>query len=504
MYTTKSEQNRQQQQAALLRRKQRFRRWMLLNGILATAIVLVGVVYWLQEQPSTQSIVSAAEHADYPATDEQAANSQQTLRSATTPEQDSVAASEQAPQSDDAAAAESAQADNEHQASQDQSAETPDQTSSDQQAGNEQQRDSEATPVQRDQSDSAATATDKPATGDTATAPNKQPSTAPLAPQTDTTPQGQTVTLNFGGDVMFAGKVGELLQQKGYDYPYQYVKKLFTSDDLTVVNLETPVTGSNTTAADKTYTFKSAPEALPHMAAAGIDAVNLANNHILDQGVVGLNDTIRQLDASGVQYVGAGADAARAYKPVIFERKGIKIALLGFSRVIPNASWNAGTNQPGVATAYDPTAAEAAIRKAKSEADLVVVIAHWGIERSDATVNTQTELAHDFIDAGADLVVGGHPHVLQGVEQYKGKWIAYSTGNFIFTHSLTEKTWDTGVFQAVCSVKGQCSMKVIPYTATLGQPVPMEQQPAQALLQRLQSLSVGVRFDGNGNAIPSK
>ncbi|WP_411349590.1 CapA family protein [Paenibacillus sp. WLX2291] len=348
-----------------------------------------------------------------------------------------------------------------------------------------------------DDEDSSETKKPSPTSGDAGAS-----TTPTLEPQTDTAPDGRTVTMNFGGDVMFSGKVGELLAQKGYDYPYQYVSKLFTSDDLTVVNLETPVTSSDTTAANKTYTFKSSPEALPHMAAAGIDAVNLANNHILDQGVGGLTDTIKQLDQSGVSYVGAGNDSTRAYQPMYFERKGIKIALLGFSRVIPETSWNAGKNQPGVATAYDATAAQAAIREAKSNADLVVVVAHWGVERSDTTVDHQTDLAHRFIDAGADLVVGGHPHVLQGLEQYKGKWIAYSTGNFIFTRSLTEKTWDTGVFQAVCSVKGECSMKVIPYTANLGQPVPMAEQQAQTLLQRLQSLSSNIRFDVKGNAIP--
>ncbi len=490
MYTTRSEQSRQKKQEAMLRRKRRFRRWMLLNGILVAAIILVGVMYWTQKDSSSSILSAATGSANSPSTLQETVQPNSDLQ----PEENSASSEELISPSD---------------TGQDHGAEQ-EATLNEDEASHNEQADPEATPGSDVPSDSEAThspASDKSAASEstssnTATDKDKQPAATPLAPQTDTEPQGKTVTLNFGGDVMFSGKVGELLTKKGYDYPYQYVKKLFTSDDLTVVNLETPVTGSNTTAADKTYAFKSSPEALPHMAAAGIDAVNLANNHILDQGIVGLTDTIRQLDASGVQYVGAGADAARAYEPVIFERKGIRIALLGFSRVIPQASWNAGAHQPGVATAYDATAAEAAIRKAKKNADLVVVVAHWGVERSDTTVDHQTDLAHRFVDAGADLVVGGHPHVLQGVEQYKGKWIAYSTGNFIFTHSLVEKTWDTGVFQAVCSVKGDCSMKVIPYTANLGQPVPMEQQPAGALLQRLQSLSKGVRFDVKGNAIP--
>ncbi|MEW4369023.1 CapA family protein [Paenibacillus kandeliae] len=497
MYSTRSEQNRHQRQEAIRRRKRRFRRWLLLNTVLVAAVVLVGMVYWMNEHSQSGSQTIAAATTSMPQGVAEEPHDAPTSSDTATMEDES---GDLLPESESGALPtdnEQTPTDTEYPHA---SADTEEFTSETQPPSQEQgTSDESSSPEQSASNDTDADATNNPSpkTDDSAAS-----TTPTLEPQTDTVPDGQTVTLHFGGDVMFSGKVGELLAQKGYDYPYEYVKKLFTSDDLTVVNLETPVTSSNTTAANKTYTFKSSPEALPHMAAAGIDAVNLANNHILDQGVSGLTDTIKQLDQSGVQYVGAGKDSTRAYQPVYVERKGIKIALLGFSRVIPEASWNAGKNQPGVATAYDATAAEAAIREAKSNADLVVVVAHWGVERSDTTVDHQTDLAHRFIDAGADLVVGGHPHVLQGLEQYKGKWIAYSTGNFIFTHSLTEKTWDTGVFEAVCSIKGECSMKVIPYTANLGQPVPMAEPQAQTLLQRLQSLSSNIRFDVKGNAIP--
>ncbi|WP_046215636.1 CapA family protein [Paenibacillus wulumuqiensis] len=454
MYTTRSEQSRQQRLDTKRRRRRRIRLWVMLNTVLALAIVLVGAYYLHVVQPQEQQTA-----ADFPAAEQpvdwsgQLSDVSDQMAAAADSVKDTAAPSANQSES---SAADSVHAD----------------------------RESDQTLSPQGQPDKLSA---EPSEG--------------LQPATDTALSGQTITMNFGGDVMFSGKVGELLAQKGYDYPYEYIHKLFTSDDLSVVNLETPVTDSATTAADKTYAFKSSPQALPHMAAAGIDAVNLANNHILDQGITGLQDTISQLDSSGISYVGAGNDSKRAYQPVYFQRKGIKIALLGFSRVIPETSWNAGTNQPGVATAYDATAAETAIREARSEADLVVVIAHWGVERSDTTAAHQNDLAHRFVDAGADLVIGGHPHVLQGLEQYKGKWIAYSTGNFIFTRSLTEKTWDTAVFQAKCTVKGDCSMQVIPYAANLGQPVPMPEQQAQALLRRLQTLSGTIRFDVKGNAI---
>ncbi|MDN4077185.1 CapA family protein [Paenibacillus polymyxa] len=307
------------------------------------------------------------------------------------------------------------------------------------------------------------------------------------------------VTLHFIGDVQFSGKVEQRLEQNGFDFPYQYLGSLFHKDDLTIANLETPVTTNGVGALNKTYVYKSSPKALTAMAAAGIDAVNLANNHILDQGTSGLLDTLNYLDEKGIAHAGAGRNAKEAYAPHYFERNGIKIALLGATRVMPEANWNAGAQQPGVAGAYDSTAIVRSIREARNQADLVIVVAHWGKERATALEPHQTELSHAFIDAGADLVVGGHPHVLQGMEQYKGKWIAYSTGNFIFSKSTVPATWDTAIFQATCTRNGDCKMKLTPYRADLGQPIPLKDAEASKILQKVAALSpsnVSIGVDG--------
>ncbi|WP_342428637.1 CapA family protein [Paenibacillus sp. FSL L8-0158] len=312
-----------------------------------------------------------------------------------------------------------------------------------------------------------------------------------------------TVTLHFVGDVQFSGKVEQRLEQNGFDFPYQYLGNLFHKDDLTMANLETPVTTNGVGALNKTYVYKSSPKALTGLAAAGIDAVNLANNHILDQGTGGLLDTLKYLDEKGIAHAGAGRNAKEAYAPHYFERKGIKIALLGTTRVMPEANWNAGAKLPGVAGAYDSTAIVKSIREARMQADLVIVIAHWGKERATALEPHQTELSHAFIDAGADLVIGGHPHVLQGMEQYKGKWIAYSTGNFIFSKSTVPATWDTAIFQATCTRKGACEMKLTPYRAELGQPIPLKDTEASKILQRVAALSPGnvsIGMDGTVSA----
>ncbi|MWJ33533.1 CapA family protein [Saccharibacillus sp. WB 17] len=310
--------------------------------------------------------------------------------------------------------------------------------------------------------------------------------------------KGKTVNLTFAGDVIFSGKVQSLLEQEGYDYPYAYVRNRFRNDDLTVINLETPVTSGSTTGADKTYVFKSSPKALGPLRKAGVDVVNLANNHTLDQGIPGLLDTIKHLDKANIAHVGAGADEAAAYAPVIVERQGVKIAIVGVSRVLPEADWAAGKKHPGAASAYDPEAAARAVQAAKRQADVVVVIVHWGKERVDTPDANQTVLAHRMIDAGADLIIGGHAHVLQGFESYKGKWIAYGTGNFIFTRSATAKTWETSVFQAECTKNGDCDLTLVPYWAELGRPVPMNKSDGQKLLRRIENLSPGVEISANG------
>jgi len=328
------------------------------------------------------------------------------------------------------------------------------------------------------------------------TTPN-QP--APAGTGHSAAPQENTVRLNFVGDIMMDGHVETLLKEKGYPYPFVHVTEPFRQDDVTVANLETPVAVKGTPETNKEYVYNSPPEAIPAMKAAGVDLVNLANNHSMDQGESGLVDTMKILEENGIAYVGAGSDADRAYAPVLLERNGVKIAFFGFSRVIPEVSWYAGKNKPGVAATYDPTKAVEAIRAVREQADLIVVVAHWGKEKTDYPVDHQKTLARAYIEAGADLVVGGHPHVLQGFESYRGKWIAYSLGNFVFTRSSHPKTWETMILQATCTKTGGCALKMMPHHAELGQAVPMNEADGAKLIKRIESISSGVQIDEEGH-----
>ncbi|WP_244863568.1 CapA family protein [Paenibacillus cisolokensis] len=309
---------------------------------------------------------------------------------------------------------------------------------------------------------------------------------------------GAKVRLAFVGDLLLASSVEELMRKNGYDYPYRDALPYLTEPDLTAGNLENPITKRGTPAEDKQYVFKGRPESLDALKEAGFDVVSVANNHTLDQGVVGLLDTIDYLDEAGIRHMGGGRNEEEAYRPAVLEAQGVKVAYLGFSRVLPVVEWKATKEREGLAEAYDSTRALEAIRKAKEDADLIVVMVHWGRERVDHPVEHQKVLAKQFIDAGADLVIGSHPHVLQGFERYKGKWIAYSLGNFIFNMTATLKTRDTGVLDCVCSKAGDCELKFHPMRAEQSKPSPMDKTSAAKLIAHLNDISFGVKIHPDG------
>ncbi|MBP1989289.1 CapA family protein [Paenibacillus eucommiae] len=338
-----------------------------------------------------------------------------------------------------------------------------------------------------------------PAGATTVPLPTAKP-TQTVAPQTPVS--GAKVKLTFVGDVMFADRVEEQLIKNGYDYPYSFVKEYLQKADLTIANLETPITKREEAQSKEKYVYRSSPLALPAFKDAGFDLVNLANNHILDYGKEGLFDTFKELDKMGIKYVGAGKNADDAFKSVIIEKQGIKIAFLGFSRFVPEGSWKAAFDNPGVADAYNHERPVEEIKKAREKADLVVVIPHWGVERTDYPVEHQTDLAHRFIDAGADLIVASHPHVLQGLESYKGKWIAYSLGNFIFTLNEVQKTWESAILEATCSKERECNLQLVPIKNTLARPEIMTPELGTALFERLTKLSIKSKVDKDGKVIP--
>jgi len=333
---------------------------------------------------------------------------------------------------------------------------------------------------------------------DGASQPESNQPGANASPSADPVEEADEITLALVGDILPASSVARLMEKNGYDYPYRESAALLQAADITAGNLETAITDRGTPEENKEYVYRGPAQALPAIREAGFDVLSLANNHTMDFGWIGLQDTMEALNEHDLLHIGAGHDEEEAYAPAIVEVKGFKVAFIGVSNVIWKTYWKAGKNYPGMAEAYDPARAIAAIEKADSQADLVVVMVHWGTEYTDQPEPYQVDKGRRFIDAGADLVIGSHPHVLQGFESYKGRWIAYSLGNFVFSGTKSPQSAETGVLTAACRKNGECKLQFHPMLAKSAQPAPMSEEASRALLARLEAVSTGAVIEENG------
>ncbi|MEW6063058.1 MAG: CapA family protein [Nanoarchaeota archaeon] len=239
--------------------------------------------------------------------------------------------------------------------------------------------------------------------------------------------KNKRITITAVGDVMLDYHLNEILKANGYAYPFENTADYLKEVDITFCNLEAPLTTSKDII-KKEWNFKAEPEAIKSLIYAGIDVVSLANNRILDYGIKGLEETIKQLDAHSIKYVGTWNGKER--EPLIVEKNGLRTAFLAYSGVHPE-SFKAQKNKLGVIPAlleYIKTD----VKKAKNLADIVIVSFHFGRELSKEPNYYQIERARLAIDSGADIVIGHHPHVLQPLEYHKDSLIAYSLGNFVF------------------------------------------------------------------------
>ena len=240
----------------------------------------------------------------------------------------------------------------------------------------------------------------------------------------------------FGTDENFAyeGSMPAKYDEVGdFNYFFENVKSIFEADDLTIVNFEGTLTDS-TTREDKQFAFKADKSYAEILTDGGVEAANLANNHSKDYGEQSYKDTIDALDEAGITNFG--------YDRVAIKKvKGIKVGLVG-TYVLADGL--------GVKDSMEKN-----IQDLKDEGAKVIIASfHWGEEKAEYPNDVQVELAHAAIDAGADLVLGHHPHVLQGIEQYKGKNIVYSLGNFCFGGNMYPADMDTMIFQQTFTLKG--------------------------------------------------
>ncbi|MDT8719092.1 CapA family protein [Clostridium sp. 19966] len=266
------------------------------------------------------------------------------------------------------------------------------------------------------------------------------------------------------------------------NYLFGNVKSILDKDDLTIANLETTFTTSNSRQ-DKTFAFKGDPSLASSLKSGSIEGVNLSNNHIYDYGTAGFNDTLAALKSNEVNYFGEG------YKWNTFV-KGIGIAFLGYQ------GWSSDK------TIENKIKADIAQEKAKG--NIVIVSFHWGIEASYSPSSIQTNLAHFSIDNGADLVIGHHPHVIEGIEKYNNKYICYSLANFCFGGNSNPSDKDTFIFQTKLYIENnkisKQEVKAIPCRISSTdayndyKPTPLEGNEKLKLLEKLNKLSMNLDF----------
>lgn len=306
-------------------------------------------------------------------------------------------------------------------------------------------------------------------------------------------------TMFFSGDIM-------LKDTTLYNYDSQGVSGVLSDDliaemqnaDLCMINQEFPFGVGGTQAPDKQYTFKVDPKYTSVFLDMGVDIVSLANNHTLDFGQDVLSQTFVALDEAGIAYVGAGETIERAKAWETYDIKGTKVAVLSASRVIPVVDWNIYNAQPGVFCTYDPNPLIEQIALAEEEHDLTVVYVHWGVEREPYPEEYQRTMAQQYIDAGADLVIGSHPHVIQGVEYYKDVPIVYSLGNYIFNNSNKP----TAALKVYVDELQNLRIQMIPVHSSGFKTYATEGQDRADMIAYIEELSYALSLDEDGYVCP--
>jgi len=268
--------------------------------------------------------------------------------------------------------------------------------------------------------------------------------------------------------VHFTGRTAKLLRRPAT--AFGPIAGLLRSADLTLVNLETAVTARGKPQ-PKYYHFRAKPAAFTALRDAGVDVANMANNHVLDYGRVGLADTLSAARHAHFPVLGIGADAAEAWAPYVVTVKGVRIAFLGVSQVAELASsWVATATRSGEANSINLRRTLAAVRAAKKVADVVVVIMHWGTEGQACPDANQLTLAPKLAAAGANIIVGSHAHTLQGSGWLGHTFVAYGMANFLWWEA--SYSTDTGVLLLTLHRHGPLTERFVPASVSAtGQPV---------------------------------
>ena len=314
---------------------------------------------------------------------------------------------------------------------------------------------------------------DRATTADRATTPavasQSIVESTPASPGTSTEPSPQPkkerLVIHAAGDTNLDPNYVDTFRSEGYGYAWTGLDGLFQNDDLTIVNLECAVSNKGS-AVPKEFNFRGDPAALPAMRKAGVEIASLANNHSYDFGPQALVDTVKNIRKAGITPIGAGSDDEEAEAPAYLDIKGWKIAVVPWDFVVdPYPTAVAAPGHPGTAFGHDFNGVLKTVKAASRNADLVIVQTHWGVELETRPNLAQVPLGHRLIDAGADIIFGGHSHRIQPLEIYKGKPIFWSLGNFVWPLFSIEGA-QSGVAEVTVEPDGTIKARLLPATIT--------------------------------------
>lgn len=310
------------------------------------------------------------------------------------------------------------------------------------------------------------------------------------------------VTIGFVGDILFDDEYAIMasLLSRGRDLENAISEPLLAKMqdvDILMVNNEFPYTDRGTPTEGKTYTFRADPSTVSYLEDMGADIVSLANNHIYDFGEVGFLDTLNTLEEQGMPYVGAGRNLEEASAPVYFISGDMKIAFVAATQIerLDNPDTKGATeNTAGVFRCWNPQRLYEVVAKAKEDSDFVVVYIHWGTENVSEPDWAQLEQAPKLAEAGADLIIGDHPHCLQGIQYFGDVPVIYSLGNFLFN----SRTLDSCMVQVDISSQGIESFRFIPAIQKDCRTDFAYGEEKDRIISYMNSISYGINIDNEG------
>lgn len=307
------------------------------------------------------------------------------------------------------------------------------------------------------------------------------------------------ITLSFVGDISLADNFDimpyyDSRNEGVYGILSKEVVDIMTSSDIMVANNEFTIS-TRGAPLNKTYTFRADPKRLNIYKEMGVNLVSLANNHIYDYGIEAFNDTLKNLKEYDIPFVGAGHNISEAKKSFSYIVGGYKISFISSTRAEKNIiTPGATSDSPGVFRCYDNTLLKETIKEEKEKSDYVVLLIHWGKEDSHELEEVIKVTGKEYIDEGADLIIGSHAHLLQGMEIYNNKLIAYNLGDFIFNR----ETKDTGILSVTLNKKGNLSYKFIPCKQDNYKTSLLEGKEKDRVLNNMNSYSINVIFNNDG------